>query len=61
MDAKSIQKTLKIVNFTSNALLMRIITDIYLKKAFHLEKSLGVRGHKQKNSQSESKYFLAQF
>ena len=40
MDAKPIQKTLKIVNFTSNALLMKIITDVYLNKSF-IWKNLG--------------------
>ena len=45
--------------------MMKLTTDIYLNKVFHLAKSWGVTqgvgGHKQKNSQNEPKRFLAQF
>ena len=63
IDAESIQKTL---NFTTtNAILVKLTTDIYLNKVFHLAKILernseGV-GYKLKNSQNEPKSFLAQF
>ena len=40
MDTESIQKTLKIFNFTTTyAILMKVTTDIYLNKVFHLPKS----------------------
>ena len=57
MYAVSIQKTLKTLNFTTTyAILMKLTTDIYLNKVFHLAESWGVSsGHKQKNSQNESK------
>ena len=43
MDAKLIQKTLKIFNFTTTyAILIKLTTDIYLKKVFHLGKSWGL-------------------
>ena len=43
MDAESIQETLKIFNFTTiYAILMKLTTDIYLNKVFHLAKSWGV-------------------
>ena len=43
MDAESIQKTLKFFNFTTTvAILMKLTTDIYLNKVFHLTKSWGV-------------------
>ena len=47
MDTESIQKTLKILNFTTTyAILMKLTTDIYiyiyLNKVFHLAKSWGV-------------------
>ena len=39
IDAESIQKALKIFTFTTtNATLMKLITDIYLNKVFHLAK-----------------------
>ena len=39
MDGESIQKTF---NFTTtNAILMKLTTDVYLSKVFHLEKSWG--------------------
>ena len=40
METESIQKTLKIFNFTATfAILMKLTTDIYLNKFFHLAKS----------------------
>ena len=43
MNVESIRKTLKIFNFTTtNAILMKLTTDIYLNKVFHLTKSWGV-------------------
>ena len=43
MDAELIQKSLKIVNFTTtNAILITLTTGIYLNKIFHLAKSWGV-------------------
>ena len=43
MDTESIRKTLKTFNFTTtNAIPMKLTTDIYLTKVFHLPKSLGV-------------------
>ena len=40
MDTESIQKTLKISNFTTtNAILMKRTIDIYPNKVFHLAKS----------------------
>ena len=43
MDIESIQKTLKIFHFTTTyATLMKLATDIYLNKVFHLAKSWGV-------------------
>ena len=43
MDAESIQETLKTFNFTTiYAILMKLTTDIYLNKVFHLAKSWGV-------------------
>ena len=40
METESIQKTLKIFNFTTTyAILMKLTTDIYLNKLFHLAKS----------------------
>ena len=56
----------KIFDFTTtNAIMMKLTTDIYLSKVSHLAKSWGVTqgvgGHKQKNSQNEPKRFLAHF
>ena len=56
----------KIFDFTTtNAIMMKLTTDIYLSKVSHLAKSWGVSqgvgGHKQKNSQNEPKRFLAHF
>ena len=43
MNTESIQKTLKIFHFTNRyAILMKLTTDIYLNKVFHLAKSWGV-------------------
>ena len=43
MAAESIRKTLKIVNFTNtNAILIKLTTDTYLKKVFHFPKCWGV-------------------
>ena len=43
MAAESILKTLKIVNFTNtNAILIKLTTDTYLKKVFHFPKCWGV-------------------
>ena len=40
MDSEVIQKTLKDFNFTTtNAILIRLTTNIYLNKVFHLAKS----------------------
>ena len=40
MNVESIQKALKIFNFaTKNAILMKITTNIYLNKVFHLAES----------------------
>ena len=40
MDVQSIQKTLKIFNFTTTfAILMKLATDIYLNKLFLVAKS----------------------
>ena len=44
IDAESIRKTLKVFNFTTTkAILMKLITDIYLNIFFHLPKSWGIR------------------
>ena len=43
MDAESMQKNLKIFNYTTtNAIVMKLTTDIYLNKDFHLPKSWDV-------------------
>ena len=43
MDTESIQQILKIFNFTTTyAILMKLTTDIYLNKVFHLAKSWNV-------------------
>ena len=43
MDAESMQETLNIFNFiTAHAILMKLTTDIYLNKVFHLAKSWSV-------------------
>ena len=39
MDAESMQKKLKTFNYTTtNAIVMKLTTDIYLNKVFHLTK-----------------------
>ena len=43
MNAESIQKILKIFNFTTTyTIMMKLTSDIYLDKVFHLVKSWGV-------------------
>ena len=43
MDTESIQKTLNILNFTTTyAILMKLTSDIYRNKVFHLAKSWDV-------------------
>ena len=43
MDSEAIQKTLKIFNFTTtDFILMKTTTNMYLYKVFHLAKSWGV-------------------
>ena len=50
MDTESIQETLKIFDFTTAyAMLMRLITDMYLNKFFPLAKSWGL-SHKMYES-----------
>ena len=66
MDTESIQKTLTFLNFTTAyAILMKLTTDIYLNKVFHLTNSRGV-SHSVQNEQKNqffgpiwtiSKYF----
>ena len=61
MAADSIQKTLKIFNFTTtNAILVKLTADIYPNKVFHLPKCWGVthrvqEGMNKKTYQSEPK------
>ena len=44
MDAESIQKNVKIFNFTTtNAIQMKLTTDIYLNKIFSFGKILGLK------------------
>ena len=68
MDTESWQKTLKIFNFTTTyAILMKLTTDIYLNKVFHLAKSCGVshRVHEGVNKKtlkiSQKINFVAKF
>ena len=43
MDSEVIQKTMKNFNFTTtNAILIKLTTTMYLNKVFHLAKSWGV-------------------
>ena len=43
MDTEAIKKTLRILNFTTAyAILIKLTTDIYLNKVFHLAKSWSV-------------------
>ena len=68
MDAETIQKFLKIYNFaTTNAFLMKVTTNVYLKKMFHFAKSWGVTHrvpegvNKNPLKMSQKINFLAQF
>ena len=66
MDTESVQKTLTFFNFTTAyAILMKLTTDTYLNKVFHLTNSRGV-SHCVQNEQKNqffgpiwtiSKYF----
>ena len=64
MDAESIQKTLKFFNFTTTvAIHMKLTTDIYLNKVFHLAKSWGVthsmqEGKNKKTQKMSQKAFI---
>ena len=42
MDAELIQEPSKIFDFTTTYVILMKLTDIYLNKVFHLEKSWGV-------------------
>ena len=60
MDAELIQEPSKIFDFTTTYVILMKLTDIYLNKVFHLEKSWGViyrvwDGANKKNSQNEPK------
>ena len=68
MDTESIQKTLKISNFTTtNAIMIKRTIDIYPNKVFHLAKSWIVsqrvhKGVKKKNTQNKPEnHLLDQF
>ena len=62
MDTESIQKTLKILNFTTTyAIPMKLTIDIYLNKVFHLAKSWDVSHRVYKDVNKKTLNFLAQF